>query len=94
VKLEQTPFKGWGGNQALRDAISLSRAVYATENIDDKMLQEFEKNMLKGVAGKVSKSRIAVEALHGGELDILFLFPCPIASPFMPQPMIRLGNCI
>ena len=64
-----TPFKGWGGNAALADGLSLARHLHLSSSFSlsgpEKVLERFEREMLDRVRGKVEKSREAVEKLHG-----------------------------
>jgi 2-polyprenyl-6-methoxyphenol hydroxylase-like FAD-dependent oxidoreductase len=61
-----TPFKGWGGNAALRDGLSLSRRIHnAGGKIGEGLLRGFEADMLERVRRKVESSREAIDKLHG-----------------------------
>lgn len=66
-----SPFKGQGANQALLDALSLSRALYAGAQTDgttaaaiDTALAGFEQEMLARSAVKVTASAQAAQFLH------------------------------
>lgn len=67
-----SPFKGQGANQALLDALSLARMIFATygdahwqeKGLREIVLKTFEKSMLTRVKQKVIDSRKAAKALH------------------------------
>ncbi|MES2545906.1 MAG: NAD(P)/FAD-dependent oxidoreductase [Bacteroidota bacterium] len=68
-----SPFKGQGANQALLDALTLARAIkkecrpssnWKTIGIRESFLNEFEIEMLKRSAKKVTDSAIAAHYLH------------------------------
>ncbi|WP_418264887.1 FAD-dependent oxidoreductase [Flavobacterium faecale] len=68
-----SPFKGQGANQALLDALSLARAIFKgckpkskwrEIGLRDKVLTDFEKEMLERSAIKVKHSAEAAQFLH------------------------------
>ncbi len=68
-----SPFKGQGANQALLDALNLARGIaegcqpmseWRTKGIRNKVLKEFEMEMLKRTAAKVKDSAAAAKFLH------------------------------
>jgi salicylate hydroxylase len=68
-----SPFKGQGANQALLDALTLSRTIYnkcrpnsewRKKGIRESVLQTFEFEMLERSASKVTDSAAAAEFLH------------------------------
>jgi 2-polyprenyl-6-methoxyphenol hydroxylase-like FAD-dependent oxidoreductase len=68
-----SPFKGQGANQALLDAIQLSRSIYIhcksssdwkDHGIRTQVLTAFEKDMIDRSSVKVKESRAAAEFLH------------------------------
>lgn len=67
-----SPFKGQGANQALLDALALSRAIFSGCQTDEwkavgirqQILSEFESEMIKRSASKVQGSAEAARFLH------------------------------
>ena len=68
-----SPFKGQGANQALIDALSLARGIFAEcqhsaewrkVGLRESVLNEFEREMLERSAIKVRDSAAAAEFLH------------------------------
>jgi len=66
-----SPFKGQGANQALLDAISLSKHIFKIastaspkEDLYFDQMHNFEKDMLQRAAVKVKSSKDAVKFLH------------------------------
>jgi 2-polyprenyl-6-methoxyphenol hydroxylase-like FAD-dependent oxidoreductase len=68
-----SPFKGQGANQALLDALSLAREItkscgpfnsWGKDNIRDKVLSNFETEMIERTRVKVEDSAEAVNILH------------------------------
>lgn len=58
-----SPFKGQGANQALLDALSLTRALYASNNIKE-ALTTYKEEMLTRSVVKVKASAEAARFLH------------------------------
>jgi 2-polyprenyl-6-methoxyphenol hydroxylase-like FAD-dependent oxidoreductase len=68
-----SPFKGQGANQALLDALSLARTItkgcnpasqWRTAGIRERVLLEFETEMIERSSAKVKDSEIAAQFLH------------------------------
>jgi 2-polyprenyl-6-methoxyphenol hydroxylase-like FAD-dependent oxidoreductase len=58
-----SPFKGQGANQALLDALSLARALYASNNINEALITYKEEMLTRSVV-KVKASAEAARFLH------------------------------
>jgi 2-polyprenyl-6-methoxyphenol hydroxylase-like FAD-dependent oxidoreductase len=68
-----SPFKGQGANQALLDALALARAItegckppinWRADGLRNRILENFEAEMMTRSAGKVKDSRAAAQFLH------------------------------
>ncbi len=68
-----SPFKGQGANQALLDALVLARAItegckptinWRADGLRNRVLENFEAEMMTRSAGKVKDSRAAAQFLH------------------------------
>jgi salicylate hydroxylase len=68
-----SPFKGQGANQALLDALAVARAItegckpsikWRADGLRNRVLENFETEMITRSAGKVKDSRAAAQFLH------------------------------